>query len=174
MHDATYLYVAVDVNDSEVIADSAAPGSEDGSTWYDDSAEIFIDGNHSHTPGRTGEIGPGLGGQFVITTVNAWRDNEADNPFYGESAAEDWYALTTLTNDGYLAEFRVKKEFCLADMNIQTIGFEVAVNEDDTEPPDEKDTGFQVTWNGHPHNEASYGDVILGGPPTPVVNWELH
>ena len=174
MHDATWLYVAIDVNDAEVIADSAEPGSEDQSTWYDDSAEIFIDGNHSHTPGRTGEIGIGLGGQFVITTVNAWRDNEADNPYYGETDDNDWYALSTLTGDGYIAEFRVKKESFFDPVDTEIIGFEVAINEDDTDPPEEKDTGFQINWNGHPHNEASYGDLILGGPPTPILNWELH
>ncbi len=175
LHDAEFLYVAIDVNDSEVIADSAAPGSEDESTWYDDSAEIFFDGNHSHTPGRTGETGYGLGGQFVITTANAFRDNEASEVspvLYG--LEDDWYALTSLTDDGYIAEFRVRKEAAMTPVDLEMIGFEIAINEDDSDPPNEKDAGNQVNWNGHPHNEASYGDLILGGPPTPIVGWELY
>ncbi|RJP20860.1 MAG: hypothetical protein C4527_24445 [Candidatus Omnitrophota bacterium] len=175
LHDANYLYVGIDVKDSEVIADSAAPGSEDGTTWYDDSAEIFIDGNHSHTPGRTGQTGFGLGGQYVITTVNAFRDNEASEVspvLYGPD--DDWYALTSLTPTGYIAEFRVLKEASMTPPDIGVIGFEIAINEDDTDPPNEKDAGYQVNWNGHPHNEASYGDLVLSGPATPICEWALY
>lgn len=177
MHDADFLYVAIDVKDDEVLADSAEAESEDGTTWYDDSAEIFIDGNHSHTPGRTGETGFNLGGQLVITTNQAWRDSEASEVeavFYGPDADHDWYALTSLTSTGYIAEYRVKKSsfFDSPDRNI--IGFEIAINEDDSDPASEKDAGQQVNWNGHPHNEASYGDLILGGPSTSVFSWELY
>ncbi len=178
MHDADYLYVALDVNDSEIFTDNESPGAEDGYTWYDDSAEIFIDGNHSHTPGNSGETGIGLGGQLVITANNAYRDAnaaEVGEIFYGPADLDDWYALTTLTDDGYLAEFRVKKESVMTPADIETIGFEIAINEDDSEPDWEKDSGFQINWCGHPHNEASYGDLVFGPEaPVSVEGWELR
>ena len=175
MHNAEFLYVAVDVKDEEVIADSAPAGSEDDVTWYDDSVELFIDGNHTHTPGRTGQTGYQLGGQLVITAANAWRDNEASEVsevLYGPD--DDWYALTTLTETGYIAEYQIRKESMFTPVDIETIGFEITINEDDSDPPNEKDSGQQITWNGHAHNEASYGDLVLGGPVVDVADWALY
>lgn len=177
MHDAQYLYVAVDVMDDEVITDTEAPGAEDGNTWYDDSVEIFIDGNYTHMPGVTGETGYMFGGQLVITANNAFRDaNAAENGevFYGPNPEDSWNALTTLTPTGYLAEYQIKKADLFDPADIGVIGFEICINEDDSDPPVEKDSGFQVTWNGHAHNEASYGDLIFGGPATWVQQWELY
>jgi len=177
MHDIDYLYVAVDVKDDEVIADSTDPETENGSTWYDDSVEIFIDGNHTHTSGRVGQNGFHFGGQLVITTNQSWRDTEASEVevvFYGPEDDRDWYALTSLTETGYIAEYRVKKSSLFDSADRELIGFEIAINEDDSEPPNEKDSGQQVTWNGHVHNEASYGDLILGGPSTDVLYWEIY
>ena len=174
LHDAEYLYVAVDVHDSEVITDTepGKTGVEDGYTWYDDSVEIFIDGDHSHTLGNN--TGIGLGGQLVITANNSYRDANAATAgeiFYGPD--KDWYALTTLTKDGYSAEFKVKKSSVFTPADIKTIGFDIAINEDDSDPPTEKDTGFQIKWNGLPHVESTYGDLILGGAATKVVEWDL-
>lgn len=177
MHDTDYLYVAVDVKDEEVIADTEETGAEDGYTWYDDSVEVFIDGNHNHVPGNTNETGFLRGGQLVITANNAFRDANAaatGEVFYGPAAEDSWYALTTLTPAGYLAEFRIKKADMFDPTDIDTIGFEIALNEDDADPVEEKDTGFQIKWNGQVHNEASYGDLIFGGPVTPLIEWEIY
>jgi len=177
MHNVDYLYIAIDVKDDEVLADSAEAGSEDGTTWYDDAAEIFIDGNHSHMPGRTGETGLHLGGQLVITPNQAYRDNEASEVepvFYGPEADMDWYALTTLTKTGYIAEYRVKKSSMFDALDRTLIGFEIAIDEDDSDPASEKNAGQQVNWNGHPHNEASYGDLVLGGPSTDILDWDIY
>lgn len=177
MHDAAYLYVAVDVKDDEVITDTEATGAEDGYTWYDDSVEVFIDGNHTHTPGNAGQTGFMFGGQLVITANNAFRDaNAAANGevFYGPGANDSWYALTTLTPTGYLAEYRIKKADLFDPADIGVIGFEITINEDDSDPAIEKNSGFQVTWNGHAHNEASFGDLIFGGPATQVLEWAIY
>lgn len=175
LHDTQYLYVAVDVNDSEVIADTepGRVGVEDGYTWYDDSVEVFIDGDHSHTVGNN--TGFGLGGQLVITANNSFRDANAATAgeiFYGENM--DWYALTSTTNDGYSAEFKIKKASVFTPADITTIGFDIAINEDDSDPVTEKDTGFQLKWTGAPHDEASYGDLVLGPAATDVASWELY
>src|SRR5262249_53885999 len=74
VHDAEGVYVAVDVTDEKVVNDTAEAGSEDKTTWEDDSVEIFFDADHDH------EIGRGNGqfeGQYVFTANGAWRDNEA-------------------------------------------------------------------------------------------------
>jgi anaerobic C4-dicarboxylate transporter len=39
---ALSVYVAVDVTDDLLVNDSAEAGTEDGSTWEDDSVEIFV------------------------------------------------------------------------------------------------------------------------------------
>jgi len=177
MHNTEYLYVAIDVKDSEVIADSAEAGSEDGTTWYDDAVELFIDGNHSHTPGRTGQTGLHLGGQLVITPNQAYRDAEASEVevvLYGPETDMDWYALTSLTTTGYIAEYRLKKSSMFDAPERETIGFEIAIDEDDSDPASEHNTGQQLNWNGHPHNEASYGDLVLGGPATTVLDWDIY
>ena len=103
------LYVAVEVTDDlggSTTADE--PNSEDGSTWEDDSVEIFIDGDNSNFEERNTAGIPEVvdtGGQFVITANNARRDKEAGDPSFGENA--DWYAKTDLTDTGYVAEFRI-------------------------------------------------------------------
>src|SRR5437867_175129 len=86
-YDANNLYVAVQVRDSSIQTDSADPGSRNGNTWMDDSVEVFVDGANANDP--TWAIGQ-LGGQYVITANNAFRENEAGNPGYGETDA--WFA----------------------------------------------------------------------------------
>ena len=50
---------------------------------------------------------PNATNAWVITANNAYRENEAGNPGYGETAA--WFAKTTVNNNGtgYDAEFRI-------------------------------------------------------------------
>ena len=104
-YDTNNLYVAVEVVDSSVQTDSADPDSRNGNTGMDDSVEVFVDGaNANDADWAVGQ----LGGQFVITANNAYRENEAGNPGYGETAA--WFAKTTVTGAVYDAEFRI----CLA------------------------------------------------------------
>lgn len=166
IHDEEAIYVAVQVVDDTIITDSAAAGTEDGSTWLDDSVELFLDSDASDDRGRTAENL--FEGQFVFTPNGAWRDNEANNPFYGET--DEWYAQTSTTDDGYIVEYRIPKEI-LFEMQ-DTMGFDIAVNDDD-DGGDVRKT--QLAWNGRPHNESSYGDLILGpASGTPVAEWSLY
>ena len=103
-YDANNLYIAVQVIDSSIMTDSAEAGSRNGNTWMDDSVEVFVDGaNANDAAWATNQ----LGGQYVITANNAYRENEAGNPGYGETAA--WFAKTTANaaGTGYDAEFRI-------------------------------------------------------------------
>ena len=49
-HDAEALYVAVEVTDDAIYADTCPPGSISCPAWDDDAVEVFIDGNHNHAP----------------------------------------------------------------------------------------------------------------------------
>ena len=166
IHDAEAVYVAVNVIDDQIFTDSAEPGSEDGSTWIDDSVEIFFDPDNSDGPGAGIDNGRGdqeFEGQFVLTANGAFRDNEANNPKFGESG--DWFAATQLTDTGYQVEFRVAKSALLDPSEGTLMGFNIALNDDDG-----ANRKNQLNWSGQAHQESSYGDLILGGegsaPPT--------
>ena len=160
-YDDDNLYIAVRVTDDVIQTDSAEAGSANGTTWMDDSVEVFIDGDNSNfatrdTSGTNPEV-VGTGGQFVITANNAYREAEAGNPGYGETAA--WFAKTTVTATGYDAEYRISLKTIGSPKPGDVIGFSVAVNDDDDGGPAER----QVIWVGKPHTEASYGNLIIGG-----------
>ncbi len=169
LHDETYLYVAVDVTDSEVVTDSEEPGSAEGNTWWDDSVEVFLDGDYSRAEGTN--YGYGVGAQLVMTANAAQRGNA--ELFFGESEDDDWYAATQNTDDGYLIEFRFVKESFFTPADTEIIGFNISINEDDNEEV-EDDRDYQLMWNGPSHRERCYGALILGGPPVPVNAWELY
>lgn len=151
-HDDEAVYVGVDVVDDEIFTDTAEAGSEDGQTWVDDSIEIFFDADDSNDEGRgAGEFE----GQYVLTANGAWRDNEANNPLFGES--DDWFAVTSETDTGYAIEFKVNKSALFDPEDGATLGWNVALNDDDGDG-----RKLQLNWNGRPHSEFTYGFLTLG------------
>ena len=158
-YDKDNLYVAVRVADNTPNNPNAAANSANGSTWMDDSVEVFVDGDNSNFPtrdttGTNAEV-VGTGGQFVITANNAYREAEAGNPGYG--AAKAWYALTSTTDTGYDAEFRISMSKLGNPKQGDLIGFSVAVNDNF-----DGSTTRQVIWSGQTHVEATYGNLLLG------------
>ena len=153
-HDDDAVYVGVEVIDDEIFTDTAEAGSEDGQTWVDDSIEIFFDADDSNDAGRGAEE---FEGQYVLTANGAWRDNEANNPLFGEN--DDWFAVTTETDTGYSMEFKVNKSALLDPEDGDTIGWNVALNDDDGDG-----RKLQLNWSGRPHSEFTYGFLTLGGP----------
>lgn len=151
VHDATAVYVAVDVIDANVVTDTAEAGSEDGTTWEDDSVEIFFDADLSKTHGGPTQD---YEGQYVLTANGAHRDAEARNPTFGEEG--DWYGLATLTSKGYQVEFKVKKSALLNPAVGTVMGFNVALNNDNG-----AGRAAQLSWNGDPHQEYTYGQITL-------------
>ena len=153
VHTADAVYVAVVVADDIVTTDSAEALSQDGSTWEDDSVEIFFDADRSLDLGRGSQ---NFEGQYVITANGAVRDNEANNPTFGDGA--DWYAVQSAVFGGYAVEFKVKKSALLAPADGTVLGFNVAINDDDG-----ANRKAQVNWCGRPHQEFSYGTLTLAG-----------
>lgn len=154
VHDAEAVYVAVDVTDDMVVNDTAGAGSEDGSTWEDDSVEVFFDADHSHDAGR----GSGqFEGQYVFTANGAWRDNEANNPQFGANG--DWFAATAKTARGYQVEFKIKKSALFNPADGAVMGFHIAQNDDDG-----SGRKAQPGWSGRAHSEFTYGHLTLMAP----------
>ena len=173
------LYIAVEITDDWINTDGPEPESENGQTWTDDSVEIFIDGDNSNFEERSTNGAPEVidtGGQFVITANNAYRQAEAGDPGYGPDAA--WYARTDLTDNGYVAEFRISMDIIGNPEPGTAIGFTLGVNDDD-ELGDEG-SERQILWVGTPHTEITYGNLIIGErtyvapkAPTPTVDGEV-
>jgi hypothetical protein len=151
VHDTTAIYVAVDVIDTTIVTDTAEAGSEDGTTWEDDSVEIFFDADFDKNHGGASVD---FEGQYVMTANGAWRDNEARNPTFGPDA--DWYAATKLTSKGYQVEFKVTKTALLNPTNGTVMGFNIALNNDNG-----AGRAAQLSWNGDPHQEYTYGQLTL-------------
>jgi len=162
VHDADAVYVAIDLLDDQVSSDTAAAGSEDQSTWEDDSVEIFFDVDLDRSGGRE----TAFEGQYVFTANGAWRDNEAGNPTFG--SANDWFAATSTTAGGYQVEFKIMKSALNNPSDGATLGFHIAQNDDDG-----SGRRAQLGWSGRAHNESTYGTLKLlaSGPsgPTPVA-----
>ncbi len=163
LYDDEFLYIAVRVNDLDTSINDNAEGSEDGSTWYDDSIEIFIDGDLSQfdTPITQASAADqareyATGGQFVLTAGNARRDAEAGDPTFGETG--DWFARSEWTATGYEAEFQIKLSKIGNPTKGTKIGFNIAVNDDD----DNTTARFQLRWTGEAHRESTYGTLFFG------------
>ncbi len=167
LHDNDFLYVAVDVTDNIVKTDTEPSGSVDGNTWHDDSAEVFLDGDYSRNDGVN--AGLGLGGQLVMTANTAQRGQ--GGLLFGEE--DDWFADASLTDTGYLIEFRFDKEAMFTPIDTDIIGFNIAINEDDNDET-EDDRDYQLMWNGPAHRESCYGALLMGGPPVSVDLWDIY
>jgi hypothetical protein len=153
VHDTAAIYVGVVAVDDAVFTDSAEAGSEDGQTWVDDSIEVFFDANDSND--LTRDPASLYEGQFVITPNGARRDAEANNPTWGPNA--HWFGAATKTDTGYQIEFKVTKEALLGITDGARVGFNIAMNDDDG-----SGRKSQLNWAGNPHQEFSYGALILG------------
>jgi hypothetical protein len=148
------LYVAVTVLDDVIQTDTALADSENGQTWLDDSVEVFFDGGNENPAAWNSSQ---VGGQYVISANNAYRQMEAGNPGYGENAA--WFAKTQVINGGYTAEFRISRQEIGSPNLGDVLGFTVAVNDDDGGGA-VRDA--QLSWKGTPHQPVTYGNLVLG------------
>ena len=72
-HDDDALYLAVEVKDDAVWADSTPSNNIEAPAWDDDSIEIFIDGNHNRAPDARAPDGSEtkFGGEFSIVANGA-------------------------------------------------------------------------------------------------------
>ena len=71
----------LDVTDDDIVTNTAEAGTEDGSAGWMIQIELFIDADYSRISGRDSAFQ--FEGRFVLTP-NGLRDNEANNPLFGE------------------------------------------------------------------------------------------
>jgi hypothetical protein len=178
VHDADAIYVAVDVTDDKVVHDTAfLPDAL--VTWEDDSVEIFFDADHDREAGNSAALGEG---QYVFTSNGTPRSDPIGGPFHVFGTNDDWFAATSTNAGGYQVEFKVKKSALRDPPDGATLGFHIAVNDDDGDSAltpccGGVGTGLKAHfgWNGFASAELTYGTLTLAGsaqppPTTPTLS----
>lgn len=185
MHDQQYLYVAVRVVDDIVVLDTNRDVTDvEARAWMDDAVEIFIDGDHSHSPNARDPEGIEFrtGGEFSVVANGAVTSTMSGVPglggdprywtsagSYGPPPAPAYQAPWDTTAGGFSIEARFNYDIMGEDVGPGScIGFTVSAHDDD-------DGGGRDTalyWKGISpscwKNEAGWGDVDLPLMGTPV------
>jgi hypothetical protein len=172
-HDNEALYVAVEVTDDAIQADSSTPGQTDAPAWDDDAIEVFIDGNHNHAPDARTKDGSeqAFGGEFSLVINGAAMSNFSGFPnTFGKSdywqGATNWAAIQK-GEKTLRYEYRLTWKVMGGKVRPgDTIGFNIAAQDDD----DGKRRDHSFYWAGNsPHcwrDERGWGNVYLQPQPT--------
>jgi hypothetical protein len=167
-HDNEALYVAVEVTDDAVQADSSQPGATDAPAWDDDAIEVFIDGNHNHAPNARSPGGAETkyGGEYSLVINGAAMSNYSGFPnSFGKpdhwQGATNWAAIQQ-GEKTLRYEYRLTWKVMGGKVRPgNTIGLTVAAQDDDD--GGRRDHSFY--WAGiSPHcwrDERGWGDVYL-------------
>ncbi|HPS01650.1 MAG TPA: sugar-binding protein, partial [Candidatus Sumerlaeota bacterium] len=161
MHDAQYIYVAVDVTDSVQAYNPATGGN-----WENDTAEIFFDMDHDHSPGR---VQPG--GQFGITWDGTILGGNLTADFEGKGGADSWSAAVATHEGGYAIEFRLLRSAFSTPADGATVGFDVQVQDNDGSGRESRlwwssTAGLRDPWD----YASAWGHLLLkGGGPVPLT-----
>lgn len=167
-HDAQALYVAVEVTDDVVVADSSDPAQTNAPAWDDDTVEVFIDGNHNRAPNSRIKDGSELafGGEFSLVVNGAamsdysgW-PNSFRKPDHWEGATN--YAA--IQKGETLARYEFRLSWKVMGGKVRpgdTIGFNISVQDDD----DGGHRDHALYWTGIPPllflNESGFGDLYI-------------
>jgi hypothetical protein len=180
-NDEQYLYVAVRVTDDIIVLDTNPdPTEKDARAWMDDAIEVFIDGNHSHSPDARDTAGVEFktGGEFSIVANGAvtskmsgvplkngdkdyWTSQGSYSPAPGAAYQSPW--------DSEAKEFAIEARFHYRIMGEavgpgSTIGFTISAHDDDNGG----DRDAALYWKGmgssNWKSEAGWGDLILSAP----------
>lgn len=176
-HDNEALYVAVEVTDDAIQADSTTPGQTDAPAWDDDAIEVFIDGNHNHAPDARTKDGSeqAFGGEFSLVINGAAMSNFSGFPnTFGK--ADHWQGATNW-DQIQKGEKTLRYEYRLAWKVMggkvrpgDTIGFTIAAQDDD----DGRRRDHSFYWAGiSPHcwrDERGWGNVYLQPKPANLGN----
>ena len=185
-NDEEYLYVAVHITDDVLVLDTN-PDPEDKAAraWMDDAVEIFLDGDHSHSPDARDSDGVEFktGGEFSVVANGAVTSKMSGVPLtngdpnfwisqgsYGAAPGAAYQSPW----DTEQQEFFIEARFHYRIMGEQvgpgsTIGFTVSAHDDD----DGGDRDAALYWKGVGRNswkdEGGWGDLILSESPSTVV-----
>jgi len=163
VHDNAAIYFAVDVTDEKVSTDQSNDAQmPDLPTWEDDSVELFFDvDNSKNFGGGTGLGGGVFEGQYTQTYKGFFYDG---SPSKDAQKGVHWSGAGSLTATGYQVEFRIPKTSLGSPKDGDSIGFHIAVNDDDG-----VGDYSHIGWAGQAHHEYTYGPLVFssqaaGGP----------
>lgn len=163
-HDNSALYVAVEVTDDAVVADSTRRGGLEEPAWDDDAIEVFLDGNFNRAPDARDAKGAEkrFGGEFSLVSNGAATSQFSGFPrTFGQP--KRWQgAVKRMGARTMRYEFRL--DFRVLGGKIgagDTVGFTLAAQDDD----DGGGRDHSLYWRANsPHgwqNEAGWGAVYL-------------
>lgn len=135
-HDEEALYVAIEVRDDHIVADSCEAGAVSCPAWDDDAVEVFLDGNHNHAADARVKDGSELrfGGEFALVVNGA---ANSDYSGYPKSFGRLWQGAINwrmIQNGGKTACYELRLPWAVMGGAVKpgdTIGFNVSVQDDD-------------------------------------------
>ena len=178
-NDAKYLYVAMAITDDILVLDTNPdPNEKSARAWMDDCVEIFLDGDHSHSPHArdVAKIEFRTGGEFSVVANGAVTSDQSGVP--GKNGDPDFWtsagsygpspgAAYQAPWDGERKIYFIEARFNYQIMGVgagNTIGFTVSAHDDD----DGGDRDTALYWKGvglHSwKDEAGWGDLQLSLP----------
>lgn len=166
-HDKNALYVAVEVTDDVIVADSTNPQGNQEPAWDDDAIELFIDGNFNRAPNARIESGEELrfGGEFSLIANGAATSQFSGFPrTFGK--AKFWQGVVKRV-DSHTVRYEYRLTWRVMGGKVRpgdTIGLTLAAQDDD----DGAGRDHSLYWKAFsPHgwqNEAGWGAVYLAKP----------
>lgn len=189
-NDAEYLYVAMVVTDDILVLDTNPdPSHKDARAWMDDAVEIFLDGDHSHSPDARDAAGVEFetGGEFSVVANGAVTSKMSGAPLkngdpdfwisaasYGPAPGAAYQAPW----DRERGEFFIEARFHYRIMGEgvgpgSTIGFTVSAHDDDNGGGRDAALYWKGTGSSNWKNEGGWGDVTLSTAPTAVEDTSL-
>jgi hypothetical protein len=137
-HDATALYVAVEVSDDVLQLDDTALGETQAKAWQDDAVEIFLDGNHNRAPDARRADGSeyACGGEFSLvangaatSSCSGWPDSFG-KPGFWQGAAQ----IEPRPGGGVILRYEIRLTWAVMGGKVRpgdTLGVTLGVQDDD-------------------------------------------
>ena len=185
VHDGEYLYVAVRITDDVLVLDTNQdPDDVRARAWMDDAVEIFLDGDHSHSPDARDTAGLEFqtGGEYSIVANGAVTSDQSGVPgtegdpaywtaagSYGPPPAAAYAAPWDTAAGGFQVEARFNFRVMGPEVGAGSrIGFTVSAHDDD----DGRGRDAALYWKGISpscwKDEGGWGDLILAPVATAV------
>ncbi|MFC1525216.1 sugar-binding protein [Candidatus Latescibacterota bacterium] len=189
-NDDRYLYVAVRIVDDVLVLDSNRdPSDRFARAWMDDAIEIFLDGDHSHSPNARDRAGVEFetGGEFAVVANGAVTSDQSGVPgtggdpeFWEASGSYDapsgaaYQSPWDTEAGGFAVEARLSFRLMGPEVGPGSrIGFTISAHDDDD--GDNRDAALY--WKGISpsawKDESGWGDLILSDPSTAVESTTL-
>jgi hypothetical protein len=180
-NDDRYLYVAIHVVDDLLVLDTNPdPTEKDARAWMDDAIEIFIDGDHSHSPDARDAAGLEFktGGEFSVVANGAvtskmsgvpLKNGDADywtsHGSYSPAPAPAYQAPWDNSAKSYVIEARFNYRIMGESVGPGSIiGFTISAHDDDDGGNRDAALYWKGTGSSNWKNEAGWGDLVLSAP----------